>query len=141
MTLTKPQVTEYRNLKDTGVDLVDTNRICFNEGSEQVPHAVAKQLVGLLGIRSGYRVDSEVPIENDQTLDGETDVLLWGHEQRLTYSIECEQSPTRETIDRKVDQYVRYTAIDDIQVLNLNKLPAEMLDAYGWIGAELGLEP
>jgi len=141
MTLTTAQAREYRTLKDSGVDVTDTNRIRFNSGSETVPHCVSKCLVGLLGIRNGYRVDSEVDVENREYPDGEIDTLLWGHESRLAYAIEVETGLTEETKTRKLNQYVTETAIDDIQFVEVNTLPMDMVEAFGEIAAEIGLDP
>lgn len=140
MSLTKSQVEEYRTLKDSGIALSKHNQIRFNEGSETSKHICAKSLTGLLGIRNGYRVDSEVDVQT-RNYSGEIDVLLWGNPERLTYAIECETSPTRDTISQKVDQYVSETAVDDLQVVNVTKLPQNMTDALGYIGTTLGLEP
>lgn len=141
MSLDKYQTKEYRNLKNSGVDVEDTNSIQFNEGSETSPHICVKSLAGLIGLRNGYRVDSEVEVTNQQTENGEIDCLIWGHESRLTYAVEVESSPLPETVDAKLDKYVRHTAIDDMQVLNLNDCPQDMTDALGWVASELGLEP
>jgi len=140
MSLTKAQVEEYRRLKDSGVALSKHNQIQFNEGSETSKHICAKSLTGLLGIRNGYRVDSEVPIET-RDYTGETDVLLWGHPDRLTYAVECESSPTQEVKSRKVEKYVSQTAIDDILFVNVTELPTDMMDAFDTIADNLGLEP
>jgi len=140
VTLSKAQTREYRRLKDSGVDVSKHNQIRFNEGSETSKHICAKSLVGLLGIRNGYRVDSEVEVQT-RNFSGEIDTLIWGHPERLTYAVECESSPMRETISRKVDQYVSETAVDDLQVINVTTLPQDMTDALGEIATELGLDP
>jgi len=139
MSLSKPQVREYRQLKDSGVDVEDTNRVRYNEGSETSRHICAKSLAGLVAIRNGYRIDSEVPVANDKTDDGEIDTLIWGHDSRLTYAVELEHSPTEQVKAEKLEKYVRYTAVADLQLLNLNKCPHDMTDALDWIADELGL--
>lgn len=141
MSLSKAQVSEYRRLKDSGVEVSDTNRVCFNEGSETAPHVSLKALAGLVGIRNGYRVDSEVPIDNTEYENGETDVLLWGHESRLTYAVEIETSIAPGTKNRKLDKYVRETAIDDMQIINVTQAPSNMVDAFGFVASELGISP
>lgn len=140
MTLSKTQVHEYRKLQNSGVDVTDENRIKFNTGSETVPHAVCKQLVGLAGLRNSYRVDSEVSVENQHVGDGEVDVLLWAHDSRLSYAVEVETSIAAHTKQRKKDKYVDETAIDDILMLNVAQCPMDMVDAYGWVATQLGFD-
>jgi hypothetical protein len=139
MSLSKPQVREYRQLKDSGVAVTEANTVAFNEGSETSVHITAKSLAGLIGLRNGYRVDSEVEITNQPVPDGECDILLWGHDTRLTYAVECDHSFTQEKKQRKKQKYVDHTAIDDIQYLDLNEMPAHIVDGFGWVGSELGL--
>lgn len=140
MSLSKAEVREYRELRNSGVQVEKGNRIRFNDGAgETAIHAAGKMLVGLLGLEHGYRVDSEVPIEDRQGNVYETDVLLWGHDSRTMYSVELEHSPTQEIKQRKVDRYVRNTAIQDLQLVNLNDAPHKVVDYYGWLGVELGL--
>jgi hypothetical protein len=142
MSLDKHQVREYRELKDSGVGVSKSNQIRFNDGSgETAIHAASKTLVGLLGLQHGYRVDSEVPIVDSQGREYETDVLLWGHKSRMTVCVELEHSPTQEIKEQKLDQYVRHTRIQDMLLVNLNDAPETILDCYGWLGAEIGLEP
>lgn len=141
MSLSNAQVQEYRQLKDSGVAVEDTNRILYNAGgmAETSIHITAKALVGLLALRNDYRVDSEVEVSNRHMDDGEIDVLAWGHESRLTYAIEADHSLTQDKKDRKQEKYVDNTAVQDIQFLNLNAMPAHIVEAYGWIGSQLGL--
>lgn len=138
MTLTPNQLSEYRELKDFQVDVSKHNAVRFNAGgtSETIKHSVGKHLAALVGLRNGYRVDSEVSTPN-----GETDVLLWGHPERLTYSVEIETGLTEETKQEKYEQYVKETCIDDIQYVEATAIPMDMGEAYGYIATELGFEP
>jgi len=98
-------------------------------------HAVAKMLAGFAGSQAGYRVSSEVT----HTGRGEIDVLLWGHEDRLTLAVECETSPTDEIVEDKVDRYVRDTPIDDLALINVTELPDSIMDSYASVCEVLGL--
>jgi len=140
MSLSRTEIDEYRRLKDSGVDVSDENTIAYNRGSETAIHITAKSLVGLVGLRNDYRVDSEVPIQYDGT-EKACDVLLWGHDRRLSYAVELEHGLTQAVKDRKQEYYVDHTAIDDIQFVELNQLPAHIVDALGHVGTELGLQP
>jgi len=139
MTLNKAQVTEYRRLRDSGVDVTKHNQIRFNAGSETAVHACSKLLAGFVGQANGYRVDSEVSIETPAGT-GECDVLLWGHPDRLTYAVEIEHAITEETKEQKRTLYVDNTEIDDLIMIEANDIPPEMLDAGHHIADQIGLE-
>jgi len=136
MTLTPNQRSEYRELKDYSVEVTDTNSTEHNAGSETIPHSVAKHLVGVIGVRNGYRVSSEVDIKEKCA-----DVILWGHPDRLSYVVECETGLTQETKNQKVLNYVEGTPIEDIQFIEVNNVPVDMIEAYSYIANELGLPP
>lgn len=139
MSLTQSQVSEYRRLRDTGIQVEKGNNIRFNSGSETAIHCVCKMLVGRIGIEWGYRVDSEVPIVAYDGAEYETDILLWGHDDRTTLCVELEHSPTQQVKREKIDRYVADTAIQDMLMVNLNDSPHDIVDCYGWLGSELGL--
>jgi len=141
VTLSKQQVREYRELQNSGVQVSKHNQVRYNEGSETSIHAAAKSLVGLQGIQHGYRVDSEVKVVDDYGNESFMDMLLWGHDSRTTLCVELEHSPTEEIKSRKLDQYVRNTAVTDMILINLNDCPAEIVECFGWLGAEIGLQP
>jgi hypothetical protein len=130
------QIADYRELKDHGVEVTRTNSIEFNSGSETATHVTAKALVGHIGLSNGYRVNSEVHVPQ-----GDIDMVLWGHPERLSYAVELEHSPTRETVESKVDRYVDQTCLDEIVVINLNDFPENYLEATEFIADELGLNP
>jgi len=136
MTLTPNQRSEYRELKDYSVEVETWNHTEHNSGSETIPHAVAKHLVGMVGVRNGYRVSSEVVCSG-----GSIDMLLWGHDDRLTYAVECETGLVPEVKESKIDRYVKQTPIDDIQFVEVNNLPMDMVEAYAHIAETLGLPP
>lgn len=129
------QLAEYRELKDHGVEVTKTNSIEFNAGSEISAHVVAKALVGHLGVSNGYRVASET-----QCVNGEIDVCLWGHPDRLSYAVELEHSPTDDVVESKLQRYVHETPLDDMILLNLNDMPQRRLDALEWISKQIGLD-
>jgi len=139
MGLSKAQVREYRELADSGVQVRRNNNIRPNTGSETARHLLIKSLVAHVGLEARYRVDSETPVETDSATDSAIDVLLWGHDSRLTYAVEVETSPLPEVVESKVDKYVHQTAVDDMLVLNVAECPEDMTDAYGWVASELGL--
>jgi len=124
----------YRRLKNNGFNVQKNNQIRFNSGSETAKHAVAKTLVGHIALQHGYRVSSEVKVQDV----GEIDVLLWGKEARMNYAVECETSPTSETIQSKKSKYVR-PPVDDIIIINVTDLPVDYLKAIEYVREELGL--
>ncbi|MFB6197310.1 MAG: hypothetical protein ABEI52_03425 [Halobacteriaceae archaeon] len=139
MSLSKAQVREYRELAESGVQVRRNNNIRPNTGSETARHLLIKSLAAHIGLEARYRVDSETPVETGSGGDSAIDVLLWGHDSRLTYAVEVETSPLPKVIESKVDKYVRQTAIDDMLVLNVAECPDDMTQAYGWVASELGL--
>jgi hypothetical protein len=136
MTLTPNQRSEYRELKDYSVEVRTDNYTAHNSGSETIPHGVAKHLVGMVGVRNGYRVSSEVSVKG-----GDIDMVLWGHSDRLTYAVEVETGILPEVKESKIDRYVEQTPIDDIQFVEVNDLPVDMIEAYAYVANELGLPP
>lgn len=140
MSLAKAQVREYRELRDSGVQVSKHNKIAPNPGSETAKHIALKALVAHVGIQNGYRVDSEVPIEFNGT-EVYCDTLLWGHDSRMSYAVEVEHSIVPDTITSKKEQYVDHTAINELAVLNATDYPIDIQDAYGRVAQELGLEP
>jgi len=135
MTLTPNQRSEYRELKDYSVEISKHNHTEHNSGSETITHGVAKHLVGMVGVRNGYRVSSEVEVKG-----GDIDMVLWGNPERLTYAVECETGLTEETKQSKIDRYVMQTPIDDIVFVECNRLPMDMVECYEFIASELGLQ-
>ena len=134
MTLTPNQRSEYRELKDYSVEVSDTNSKEWNAGSETIKHSVTKELIGLVGLRNGYRVSSEVEVKG-----GSIDMVLWGHPDRLTYAVEAETGLTQEVKKSKVERYVKQTPIQDIQFVEVESVPADMIEAYAHVANELGL--
>lgn len=126
---------EYQNIQRYGWELQRQNQVRLNSGSETVKHCVAKMLAAHAGHQAGYRVASEVRHEQR----GEIDVLLYGHDERITLAVECETSPTDDVIEDKVDRYIRNSPIEDIAVINVTQLPTDMHEAYCDVLEVLGL--
>jgi len=131
----KNEWVEYRELQTAGWELQRHNQVRLNGGSESIDHAVAKMLVAHAGHDAGYRVASEVPHERR----GEIDVLLYGHDSRLTLAVECGTSPDDSVVQDKTRRYVTDTPIDDIAVINISTLPRDRIDAYQEVREVLGL--
>jgi len=135
---------EYRSLLDSGVKVSKGNvGLRFNAGgmSETFSHSTTKAIVSHIGLRNGYKCDSEVEVVKDQELIGEVDVLLWGHPERLSYAVEAETSPTEEVVEDKLDRYVHSNnVIDDMILINTNDVPIDRIEAEQFIGDELGLD-
>ena len=131
----KQRHTEYRSLKAANVDVSKPNQIRFNSGSETARHLVAKALVGYVGSINGYWVSSEC-----ECVNGDIDVLLYGHPDRLTYAVECETGWTEAKLSDKVDRYVHENPpIDDLIAIEVLEMPTNIVAAAGWIADELGL--
>jgi len=126
----------YRQLQNAAVDVSKQNSIQFNSGSETVRHLLVKACAGYVAHQNGYRVNSEVEIEDK----GVVDILLWGHESRSTTVVEIETSPTEETIESKLDRYYRACEpIQEIYILNPNNAPMDRADMTKWVANEIGL--
>jgi hypothetical protein len=142
--MNRHQYGEYRALLDSGVK-VDKNNVGvrYNAGgeSETYLHSTVKNLVSHVALLNGYKVDSEVEVVKYEGTTGEIDVLIWGHPERLSYAVEVETSPTEDTLSEKQSLYIDGTAVDDIQILNVNDCPEKILPATKWVADELGLEP
>jgi hypothetical protein len=133
--LSPNQMSEYRELKDHRVDVSKSHQIEFNSGSETTHHICAKAIVGHIGRMNGYQISSEVTVPN-----GEIDVVLWGHLERLSYAVELEHAPSKEIKQDKLSRYVQETPLDDMVLINLNECPPHMIEAAAYIADELGLE-
>lgn len=131
------QLSEYRELKDYGVEVEKRTNIRTNHGSETAAHIIAKALVTHIGTNNEYIVNGETPTPDG----GAIDCCMWGHPDRLSYAVELEHSPTQEVIDSKLDRYVENTPLDDMILINLNELPTHRLEMVQFIADELGLEP
>lgn len=128
------QLEAYRTLKDANVEVSKHNQIKFNGGSETVKHLVCKSLAAYVGHANGYRVSSEVEVPQ-----GEIDICLWGHPSRLSYAVEVETSPSKDTIESKLDRYVKATPIDELVIINPGVVPLDMVQAAEFIADELGV--
>jgi len=124
-------------LHKNGVPVQKHDQIRPNAGSETFAHELAKLCVGFIGKANDYWVASEVECDNGK----EIDVVLWGNPDRLTYAVECETGWTEETKTQKVNQYVKpYSEIDDMLTVEVNELPANYMDALGFVSDDLGLD-
>jgi len=65
--------------------------------------------------------------------------LIWGNPDRLSYAVEIEHSPTQDTLDDKLDKYVKQTAVDDMIPINANELPLDVNEMREHIEEKLGL--
>jgi len=104
----------------------------YNDGSSTVAHATCKNLAGhYLEHEHGYHVGFEVEHESR----GEVDVI--GVRENDIIAVEAETSPTQDVVDDKLSRYVEGTPIRDMFLLNVNKLPAEWMEAYKWIDSQI----
>jgi len=128
---------EYMELRRAGWKMHRPNQIRLNGGSETARHATAKLLCGFAGAQAGYRVSSEVGHEHRPA---EVDVILHSHSDRISpVAVECEVSPTEETIEKKLDKYVRGTVLQEMYTVNVTEMPENIMDAYGYVQDELGI--
>jgi len=127
----------YTELQKAGVDVRKCHDLRFNAGEETFAHGVGKLAASFLGVRNGYWVNGEVECDNG----GEIDVLLWGHESRSTYAVEVESNWTDETMQKKLDKYVKPYPIDDILPVEATELSANYMDALEDVSLAVGLDP
>lgn len=126
---------EYRALRDSGWQVQKHNQVRLNGGSESKDHLLAKSMVAHAGKEAGYKVSSEV--EHDRR--GEIDILLYGNDGRLTLAVECETNPTDDVMADKRQRYVDGTPIDEMFVISVDELPANIDHAYNKIKEKIGL--
>lgn len=126
---------EYVDLSRSGLDLDSENKIKANTGSETVSHLVAKALAFKALRDAGYQVESEVTVS-----DGEIDLVAYGLPERLSYAVEVETSPSKDTMQDKVDRYVSQTGLDDMLVINVTEMSVDIIEAYEYVQEELGLQ-
>jgi hypothetical protein len=127
--------TAYRQLQASGIQVQQTDQIRLNSGSETFAHEIAKLAVGHIGKANDYWVSSEVDCGQ-----GDIDVVLWGHPDRLTYAVEVETGWTDETKQDKRKRYVDdQTGIDDMLTVEVTEMPTDWMDALGYVSRELGL--
>jgi len=133
--MNQPEIKEYRKLKRAGWDVDKTPQVHLNSGSETPAHAHAKLAVAMVGIDNGYRCSTETGHEDH----GEIDALLYAPD-RINWAVELETDPTPEIVADKQRRYVESnTVIDDIQVISVGELPANLLDMHDRVVTELGL--
>lgn len=134
----KTTLSEYRELKDHGVEVSKENQIQPNGGSESLRHLQSKATVAYIGLQNDYRVGSEVIVPGGY----EVDILLWGNRHRDTYAVECETSPTKKTMDKKLERYVKNVGpVDDMLTVNLNELSENRLEMLADVSEQIGLDP
>lgn len=127
-------VKEYREIKRAGWSVEKTPQIAMNDGSETPAHLHAKTAVAYVARDYGYQVSTEVAHEEH----GEIDVLAY-HPKRINWALEVETEPTDEIIADKRARYVDSTeVVDDIQVVAVDELPANLLDMHDRIKTKLG---
>ena len=134
MQLSDAQLAEYRTLKNSGVSVDDNHTIAPHTGQETKKHYHAKCAVAHIGMQENYIVNTEC-----DTGRGRADVVLWGHESRLSYAVEIETDIQPETKKDKLQQYVRETALDDMVLIEAKGLEYNLLGMYEQLRLELGL--
>lgn len=122
-----------RELEAAGWQLRQRDAVAFNPGSETVRHAVCKMLVAFKLREKGYRVDTEVPKEGV----GEIDVVAYAAPDEPAFAVECETSPTDETLNDKMERYYHNEPFRDVFVLVVNDMPENILDALAWVEDQL----
>jgi hypothetical protein len=136
--MNKNAYSQYRELKDAGIDVSETTHVRPNAGSETFNHFRCKCAVAFLGQVNGYNVDSEVETENGK----EMDILLWGHETRQTYVVECETNWTEQKQTNKLNNYVRFhDPIDDMLMIEVLNVPESAFELLDYVAKQIGLEP
>jgi hypothetical protein len=135
LTMTKRQQSELsqrRELQSAGWDVNQKDSVAFNSGSETQRHAFCKLAVAWVLKERGYRIDSEVTMDN-----GEVDILAYGREDGDIIAVECETSPTKEVVRDKIDRYVSGQPVRECFVLTVNDMPNTIQEAVEWARGEL----
>lgn len=131
---------EFRKLRNDGWLVGDESVVRWNAGgeSESLKHMTVKQLAATACLRNGYSIDTETAHEVDER--GEIDVLAYASD-RMNYALEVERCVMTDRMQDKYEKYVRQsTAIDEMQVIDLETLPDEVEGIYEGVRRQLGFE-
>jgi len=121
---------EYRDrriLQDKNWRVEKTDKIEFNSGSESREHFFAKAAVAWVLRERGYRVDSEVEMEN-----GEVDIVAYGRPDGDMIAVEVETDPQEEVIEDKIERYVRNQPVRECFVLNVDEMGSSIDGMIEW---------
>jgi len=131
--MSRDEYDERTRLQKQGWNVQKATR--YNSGSETARHSVCKTLVGhYLHHELAYNVSFEITHEER----GEIDVLAWGVPERISpLAVECETSPTVETVEHKLERYVHGTPIKECYVLDVGAMPEGIMPAYSWVEDQL----
>jgi len=125
-----------QSLSQAGWNADKTDSIKFNSGSETHLHIHAKTCVCQTLKDHGYRVDTEV----EHPERGEIDVVaIPTQDDQKPFVVELEHSPTKEVVKDKLSRYHDGTPFVECYVINLNRVPMEIVELKEHIRSELGL--
>ncbi len=138
--MSKRQSTIYNQknrLNHQGWNIEDTtNAVRFNGGSETLHHVTSKCVAAKVAIDAGYRVASEVELDDGS---GECDILAYGLEDRHPIVIELERDFDIEVQEKKLEQY-NVGDVAEVWVIDLDEAPSHPDSLYEHIAEQTGLE-
>lgn len=135
---TKVYTDSLQTLKHSGWEVNKTDSIKFNDGgsNETSKHLHAKLAAGKVLKANDYRIDTEV-IHPER---GEIDIVaIPTQDNQKPFAVEVETSPTKEIVKDKLSRYVTNTPLVECYIINLNRVPIEILEMEQHIADELGL--
>jgi len=130
---TRQEFEQRRELNAAGWKVDQEDKVCFNGGSETDRHFVCKSQVAWLLSYNGYRVDSEV-VNEDET--AEADIVAYGNGEP-PFVVEVETGITKETTDKKMQQFFYNEPFCEVFLLEVNHLPEDRSKQLEWIAKEL----
>lgn len=120
-----------------GWECSKADSVRFNSGSETGKHFHAKAAAARVLRLNGYRVSSECTHPER----GEIDIVaIPTSDDQKPFAVELETSPTQDVIDDKLDRYFEGTPFVECYVINVSKLPLNILEIKQEIADELGFE-
>jgi hypothetical protein len=133
----KIELEQRKALQTDGWQVEKKQSIESNDGfvNEQEIHLLGKIFSAKFLASLGYRINSEVRHERGHA---EIDILAYGLRERLTYAVEIETSPKEKVIESKQEKYLT-EHVDDMLVVDMSKMPMNMLDAQEYVHDQLGL--
>lgn len=137
--MTKRTRNEYRQRREltaAGWEITQTDRVCFNGGSESNRHFVAKSQVAWFLSQQGYRIDSEV--QNDSET-AEADIIAYGNDEPA-FVVEVETGITDEITEKKLEQFYHNEPFCEVYLLEVNDMPEDRNEQLKWVQNELGGE-
>lgn len=126
--------TTTKHLQNNGWQVQNTNHIQFHHGQETNQHYLTKCQAAWHLAEQNYRVNAEV----ENTYSGHiADIVAWKTASDC-FVVECETSPTKQTVERKLEAFYRGEPFRECYILNCSSLPENRGEQLQWVRDEIG---